>query len=69
MMSPTEVTGLRGEARYATNRLSESTEHVLAVAQGTQVWRFLVSQPMDTPTWEPAEGLAVMKRLAESAKI
>ncbi|MGP4033064.1 hypothetical protein [Pseudarthrobacter sp. 1C304] len=69
MMSPTEVTGLWGEARYATNRLSESTEHVLAVAKGTQVWRFLVSQPTNTPTWEPAEGLAVMKKLAESAKI
>lgn len=69
MMSPTEVTGLWGEARYATNRLSESTEHVLAVAKGTQVWKFLVSQPKDTPTWEPAEGQAVMKKLAESAKI
>ena len=69
MSSPTEVTGLWGEARYATNRLSESTEHVLAVAKGMQVWKFLVSQPKGTSTWEPAEGLAVMKKLAGAAKI
>ena len=69
-MSPTEVTGLWGEARYATNRLSESTEHVLAVARGTQIWRFVVSQPQEVSTWEAPEGLAVLRswrRLPESS--
>ncbi|MCB5292381.1 hypothetical protein BJQ90_01816 [Arthrobacter sp. SO3] len=69
MMSPTEVTGLWGEARYATNRLSQTTEHVLAVARGTQVWRFVVSQPQEISTWEPAEGQAVLRKLAETARI
>ena len=69
MMSPTEVTGLWGEARYATNRLSESTEHVLAVARGTQIWRFVVSQPQEVSTWEAPEGLAVLRKLAETARI
>lgn len=69
MMSPTEVTGLWGEARYATNRLRQSTEHVLAVAKGTQIWRFMVSQPQESSTWEPSDGMAIMKELAETAKI
>ncbi|MDN4646566.1 hypothetical protein [Arthrobacter sp. PsM3] len=69
MRSPTEVTGLWGEARYATNRLSQTTEHVLAVARGTQVWRFVVSQPQEISTWEPAEGQAVLRKLAEAARI
>ena len=69
MMSPTEVTGLWGEARYATNRLSQSTEHVLAVSGGTQIWRFVVSQPNETATWDAPEGLAVLRKLAETAKI
>jgi hypothetical protein len=69
MMSPTEVTGLWGEARYATNRLSQSTEHVLAIAKGTQVWRFMVSQPQESSTWEPSEGLAVLRKMAETATI
>lgn len=69
MMSPTEVTGLWGEARYATNRLSQSTEHVLVVVKGTQVWKFIVSQPQDMSTWDAPEGLAVLRKLAETAKI
>lgn len=69
MMSPTEVTGLWGEARYATNRLSQSTEHVLAVAKGTQVWKFIVSQPQEVSTWDAPEGLAVLRKLAETATI
>lgn len=69
MMSPTEVTGLWGEARYVMNRLSQSTEHVLAVAKGTQVWRFVVSQPKEASTWEAPAGLAVLRKLAETAKI
>lgn len=69
MMSPTEVTGLWGEARYATNRLSQTTEHVLAVARGTQVWRFVVSRPKEMSTWEPAEGQAALRKLAETARI
>lgn len=69
MMSPTEVTGLWGEARYATNRLSQSTEHVLAVAEGTRVWRFVVSQPKDISTWDAQQGQAVLRKLAETAKI
>lgn len=69
MMSPTDVAGLLGEARYSTNRLSESTEHVLAVARGTQVWRFVVSQPREASVWEPPEGLAVLRKLAETARI
>ena len=68
MMSPTEVTGLWGEARYAMNRLSQSTEHVLAVAEGTQVWKFVVSQPKDISTWDATEGQAVLRKLAETAK-
>ena len=69
MMSPTEVTGLWGEARYATNRLSQSTEHVLAVAEGIRVWRFVVSQPKDISTWDAQQGQAVLRKLAETAKI
>lgn len=68
MMSPTEVTGLWGEARYGINRLSQSTEHVLAVAEGTTVWRFVVSQPKDISTWDATEGQAVLRKLAETAK-
>ena len=68
MMSPTDVTGLWGEARYAINRLSQSTEHVLAVAEGTRVWRFVVSQPTDISTWDAQEGQAVLRKLAEVAK-
>jgi len=69
MMSPTEVTGLWGEARFAINRLSQSTEHVLAVAEGPKVWKFVVSQPKDISTWDAAEGQAVLRQLAEAAKI
>lgn len=68
MMSPTDITGLWGEARYAINRLSQSTEHVLAVAEGTRVWRFVVSQPTDISTWDAQEGQAVLRKLAEAAK-
>ena len=68
MMSPTEVIGLWGEARYAINRLSQSTEHVLAVADGTHVWRFVVSQPKDISTWDAPEGQRVLRQLAETAK-
>ena len=69
MMSPTEVTGLWGEARYGINRLSQTTEHVLAVAGGTRVWRFVISQPKDISTWDAQEGQAVLRKLAETAKI
>ena len=69
MMSPTDVPGLSGEARYSINRLSQSTEHVLAVAKGTKVWRFVVSQPEDKSPWEAPEGQAVLRKLAEAAKI
>jgi hypothetical protein len=69
MMSPTEVTGLWGEARYATNLLSQSTERVLAVAEGTKVWRFVISQPKESSTWGVSEGLAVLRTLAEMANI
>ncbi|WP_326967594.1 hypothetical protein [Arthrobacter sp. CG_A4] len=69
MMSPAVVTGLPGEARFAINRLSQSTEYVLAVAEGTRVRKILVSQPSEVSTWDAPEGLSVLRKLAETAKL
>lgn len=54
MMAPEMVENLGGKAWYSVNRLSDSTEYVLEILEGTTVTRMILAVPAATPEVEKA---------------
>lgn len=63
----TPVTGFQGEARYAVNKLSQSTEFVLQKVEGAKIHRLIIAQPSGSVSWSDEEGLSNLKELAQAA--
>lgn len=54
MMAPETVENLGDKAWYSVNRLSDSTEYVLEIVEGTTVTRMILAVPAATPEVEKA---------------
>ncbi|MBT2512016.1 hypothetical protein [Arthrobacter sp. ISL-30] len=63
----TEVSDLKGEARFSTNTLSQSRESSLTAVDGTTVRRLVLALPNTDRSLEGTEGLSSLKELAKAA--
>lgn len=63
----TEVSDLKGEARFSVNTLSQSRESVLTMVDEATVRRLVLALPNTDRSLEGTEGLSTLKELAKAA--
>lgn len=66
LMNAEDFPGLAHPAKFGVNKLSDSTEFVVASLQGSRLFKLVAATPT-SKSWETATGKANMKKLATAA--
>lgn len=65
-MNAEDLPGLAHPAKFGVNKLSDSTEFVVASLQDSRLFKLVAATP-SSKSWETATGRANMKKLATAA--